>query len=85
MLQGVGQTALEHRVAATVINNVFLATIVITERRVLNFKASQLLKMSLNEERDAALDGDETNLGAASGQPAGGLKAEPGADVPVEE
>jgi len=29
--------------------------IVICERRVLNFKASQLLKLSLNEEREASL------------------------------
>jgi integration host factor subunit alpha len=32
--------------------------IVITERRVLNFKASQLLKQALNEGRDVDLDDD---------------------------
>ena len=32
--------------------------ITITERRVLNFKASQLLKQALNEERDSGVIGD---------------------------
>src|SRR5437867_5481707 len=40
--------------------------IVITERRVLNFKASQLLKQALNEERAVG-----TNAGAGSGSSAG--------------
>ena len=52
--------------------------IVISERRVLNFKASQLLKFSLNEERD----------GEASRTPATGsevaLPAEPSAEPPAD-
>jgi integration host factor subunit alpha len=59
--------------------------IVITERRVLNFKASQLLKMSLNEERDAPPAGEATGPGLSSGEPAGGLGGEPGVNTPVEE
>jgi integration host factor subunit alpha len=59
--------------------------IVITERRVLNFKASQLLKMSLNEDRDGVLASEGTHEGVSSSQPTGGLRGEPGADVSVEE
>ena len=39
--------------------------IVITERRVLNFKASQLLKLSLNEEHEAAAAAADAGDGAA--------------------
>ena len=39
--------------------------IVITERRVLNFKASQLLKLSLNEEHEAAAAAADAGHGAA--------------------
>ena len=59
--------------------------IVITERRVLNFKASQLLKMSLNEDRDAPPGGEAMDPGLSSGQPAGGLRGESGVDTPIEE
>jgi len=59
--------------------------IVITERRVLNFKASQLLKMSLNEDRDAAVAGEVTTEGASLGQPVSGPKENLTADVPVKE
>ncbi len=59
--------------------------IVITERRVLNFKASQLLKMSLNEDRDAALAREANDEGVSPGQSGGGLRGESGADFPVEE
>ena len=45
--------------------------IVITERRVLNFKASQLLKQALNDER---ADG-KSDDGAASGAPTGSVLA----------
>ena len=41
--------------------------IVITERRVLNFKASQLLKQALNDERPEGAKSDET--AGASGAP----------------
>ena len=59
--------------------------IVITERRVLNFKASQLLKMSLNEDRDAPPAGEGTGPGLSSGEPTGGLRGEPGVNTPIEE
>jgi hypothetical protein len=53
---------------------------VISERRVLNFKASQLLKMSLNDGKDAAAGLASPEQGAASlaGGPA---KIEVGADA----
>lgn len=35
--------------------------IVITERRVLNFKASQLLKQALNDQRETGSSGDPTS------------------------
>lgn len=41
--------------------------IVITERRVLNFKASQLLKQALNDERADAKPEDATGAGAPAG------------------
>ena len=41
--------------------------IVITERRVLNFKASQLLKISLNEDRGAEAGGDSTGAQGPGG------------------
>jgi integration host factor subunit alpha len=44
--------------------------IVICERRVLNFKASQLLKISLNEEREAGLRGEGAAAGATTGSAA---------------
>lgn len=48
--------------------------IVITERRVLNFKASQLLKQALNDERgDAAKPEDAA--GAGAGAPTGSVLA----------
>lgn len=47
--------------------------IVITERRVLNFKASQLLKQALNDERegmDGAPGPSASSLGSATSAPA---------------
>ena len=55
--------------------------IVITERRVLNFKASQLLKISLNEDREA---GQGSEPGGAQG-PGGAAEADAGPSASPEE
>lgn len=54
--------------------------IVITERRVLNFKASQLLKQALNDER-----GDGAKLGEVSAAGVAALAAEPIGERNIEE
>ena len=55
--------------------------IVITERRVLNFKASQLLKISLNEDREPG-QGFEPGGGQL---PGGEAEADAGPSAPVKE
>ena len=55
--------------------------IVITERRVLNFKASQLLKISLNEDRE---EGQAADSGGAPG-PGDGSEAEAGPSASPKE